>query len=386
MKKVFILFIISITFALQSKAQDILITREGNEKTVYELAISTNDIFYKLENKEDALIQKMSKKDVFMIKYSNGKKELFNTSESATSKTELSNNSTNNTTVSELENHPIVIKDEDLTPIKYIEKPTQKKANRFFTICQLKDGSIIEDDNIKAEYKITQSFIQFSNTLQTTLKNKTNRVLYIDLGNTFIMRGGEATPYYIPSSTSKETGSSKGGSVNLGGIGNALGVGGAAGGILNGVNVGGGTSKSSSTTIYAQRIIAIPPKSEKALEDQMIFPVGCGKLYHDSIISEEVNLLIGRDSRNIPARLVNSNNIKEGESLIRNENNTPIHFSSYITYSLDENCTETFPLKADFFAKQIIGYRTSKWMGDNFDKMLSPDWKDRCFLILWNSN
>ena len=69
-----------------------------------------------------------------------------------------------------------------------------------------------------------------------TIKNKTNKTIYIDLGNTFFSRGGEAQPYYIPGETHQYKGGTTGASVNMGAVAGALGVGGALGTLANGVN------------------------------------------------------------------------------------------------------------------------------------------------------
>ena len=92
--------------------------------------------------------------------------------------------------------------------------------------------------------------------LQFTFINKSNRTIYLDLGNTFYTSAGKSVCYFTPTSTTTTSSSSKGGSVNLGTIADALGVGGIAGTLANGVNVGGGSTNGTSTTTYAQRIIS----------------------------------------------------------------------------------------------------------------------------------
>lgn len=370
MKKLFILLTV-ISLALQSKAQDKLITQKGDVKIVYNVEVGPSNIFYKLENKENVTLQQIAKKDVVMIIHADGSKELFNTGETSTPKTETPQNLPIN--ASTIDRHPVVVKNGNFVAVQFIDekvKAKDKKANAFYAVCQLKNGSVMEDDNIKGEYKIIEE-MGYNIALQLTLQNKTDKTIYLDLGNTFIMRGGEATAYYIPSATSTGKESSAGGSMNLGGVSNALGVGGAAGNILSGVNVGGGSSKSSTTTTYAQRVIAIPPRSKKTLDDKLLFPVGSEKLY--------TNVDIWALGKSYIATNLNLK-LKEGESLEYNEDNSPVNVSSYTSYSFNEECKETFPLQANFYIKQIIGYRNSKWTAHNFDKLLSSDWKERTYI------
>ena len=78
--------------------------------------------------------------------------------------------------------------------------------------------------------------------LGVKVQNKTDHTIYIDLGNTFITRSGEAQAYYVPSSTVTSKGKTAGGSVNLGSVASAVGIGGAVGTLAGGVNVGGSNS------------------------------------------------------------------------------------------------------------------------------------------------
>ena len=72
------------------------------------------------------------------------------------------------------------------------------------------------------------------------VQNKTNKPIYIDLGNSFYISLGQSTCYYVPSSTTTSSSSGGGAGVNLGSVAGALGVGGVVGQLAGGVNVGGG--------------------------------------------------------------------------------------------------------------------------------------------------
>ena len=403
MKQLIILFSV-LCFVCNAKAQDKLITQKGDVKTVYVVEIGQNNIFYKLENKEGASLQQIGKKEVVMIIHTDGTKEIFNTGDTSTPKVETPQN--NAASTSQTDRHPVIVKNDNFVPVKFIDekkKGKNKKANIFYLLYQFKNGSIIGDDNLSVEYKIigymddsklTSSKVNlvpeedptkphFNYSLKVILQNKSDKTIYIDLGNTYISRGEEATAYYIPSATSTGKETSTGGSVNLGSISNAIGVGGAAGSILSGVNVGGSSSNLSTTTTYSQRIISIPPKSKKTLENQLIFPLGSESLYNNNIQSKKAGCYIDTFT---PLE----NKIKEGDSLEFDENNSPINFSSYITYSFHENCTETSFLNTQMYIKQIIGFRCTYniWTGlsnKDYDKSLSSDWKNRMYFLFSHS-
>lgn len=386
------------------EAQDKLITQDGDVKMVYNVEVSSNKIFYTLENKPNAAIQQIAKKEVLMIKHSDGTKELFNTGEDAsTPKTETPQKM--KVAEAQSDRHAIMLKNEDFVPVKYIDdvqKAKGKKANLYYVLYQIKNGSIIEDDNVVASFKVIGydqdlskkdltmvpnediTIPRWNYSLKVMLQNKTKKTLYIDLGNTFISRGGEATAYYIPSATSTGTETTTGGSVNLGSIGSALNIGGAAGTIMNGVNVGGSSTGISTTTTYSQRVIAIPPMSQKTLESKILFPAGSEPLYKDFIKNKTLKTIMGKETPVVYTTLANEN-LNEGESVVFDENSSPINFYSYITYSFDENCNETSYLQANMYVKQILGFRYNALLGiysKNYDKFLSPDWKNRTFFML----
>lgn len=123
----------------------------------------------------------------------------------------------------------------------------------------------------KDAYTFTPYQYDYSPAIQFKIKNKSTRTIYLDLGNTFYTMLGQPVCYYVPTSTTTSSSSSSGGSVNLGAVAGAAGIGGTLGTLAGGVNVGGGTTSGTSSTTFSQRVIAIPPMSTKALEPQSMY-------------------------------------------------------------------------------------------------------------------
>ena len=98
------------------------------------------------------------------------------------------------------------------------------------------------------------------------ITNKTNRTIYIDKGNCFKVMNYESYCYYNPTEqTTIGRGSGVGTSLKIGAVAGAIGLGGTVGQLASGITIEGSSSKSSSTTLIAQRVIAIPPHSIKNL-------------------------------------------------------------------------------------------------------------------------
>ena len=74
MKKLIIFAYFFLMAGVSASAQDVLITKDGDVKNVYEVEVGTNAVFYKSEDKADAAILRINKTDVYMIKRKDGTK------------------------------------------------------------------------------------------------------------------------------------------------------------------------------------------------------------------------------------------------------------------------------------------------------------------------
>lgn len=110
---------------------------------------------------------------------------------------------------------------------------------------------LYEDDNVKVS--IYQN--------QLVVYNKTDHVIYLDKETSFAYLNDVPTCLFTNASYTNSTSQGTDTNVNLGGIARALGMGGAAGSIMSGVNVGGNQTQGSSTTVYEQPIVTIAPQS-----------------------------------------------------------------------------------------------------------------------------
>ena len=68
MKRILVHFCLPILFISTINAQDILVLKNGEVKTVYSVEVGKESIFYTTENKHGATIHKIGKTDVFTIK------------------------------------------------------------------------------------------------------------------------------------------------------------------------------------------------------------------------------------------------------------------------------------------------------------------------------
>ena len=88
MKKIFILLVIFCAF-VNVWAQDVIVTKTGNEIEAKVQEIGFNDVKYKKWDNQTGPTYTLNKNEIFIIRYENGSRDVFNTSNST---------ETNNTT------------------------------------------------------------------------------------------------------------------------------------------------------------------------------------------------------------------------------------------------------------------------------------------------
>ena len=139
------------------------------------------------------------------------------------------------------------------TPVRYT-----------YTTENIKGTAIVDKENMVADYG--KFAIQYSCEGGVTIINKSDSIMYIDMAESYHILNGTAQQLYTNSVTTDFSSGSRGTTVNLGSITNALGVGGVVGTLAHGVNVGGSDTSGSSTQIFEERYISIPPMSRKPVK------------------------------------------------------------------------------------------------------------------------
>lgn len=371
-------------------AQDVIITQEGDAHKVYELEVGASSVFYKLENSENAPLKKMDKSNILMIKYQDGRKQIMGEEENS-----KPTNADNNTQKQEVSTPETVDYTDDAAnntaieywnniDVQYLEGKSNKKASLLYCQCELDKQSKIADKNVELKFsspRKSDGTVYNYKSFKVSIKNKSTETIYLDLGKCFLIRGSESIQCYVPSVTSNTSGQSIGTSVNMGSVANAMGVSGALGTLAQGVNVGGGKSSSSTTTTFAQRIVPVPPMSEKEIGTIELFPkdygakdieiynIKCGYykwIYRVDLVLEENQIPSLGETVSIPDKEL-------------------LKFGTFITYSMDETQSNPQSLNGTFSMSKIMGVkgknaRTGKLL---YEKNLSPNYEDAVFFLAY---
>ncbi len=360
-------------------AQDILVKKDGNIVKAKVMEITPTEIKYKRFSNPDGPLYTIEKNVVLSIVYENGEKELFENLGTPAVSSEQPESV--DYSISYEENEQLKRKyyaDVSVTAdqVKKLSKK-DKGAGTFYCQFMFTSDAVLADKNIEIEIKSlykgsTYRMFSVNQSFQVIIKNKSNRVVFIDLANSYFIRGEMTSPYYVPASTVDTNTKNKGISVNVGSVASALGVGGAVGTLASGINVGGSNTNSETTITFSQRIVSIPPMSLLELDPVLLFTEST---------SDANGIKVSRFyGANGGYPCFENLGFKQGKVYDWTEENTKFKFASFITYSFEENLQDVQTIKTEMYANRLIGLPSNINYGraavpvsrltDNFNKTL----------------
>lgn len=257
-----------IILSLTARA-DVIVLADGSTLKVYNLQVAPQWVFYTDSDAEDAPIKKLAIGDVFAYKI--GENPMTNVNSSAPQSTPAEEHKVSDSKGPK-QLDPVPASDNQFLIAKYNDRPDliykgkkpepNKFTNYFLSIWGIEDGSVLSDANVEIGFdKVYSDNDNKGRVIGMRIKitNKTASPIYLDLAACYkIMNGNHAMPYFTNSSYSVGSGTTQGASLNLGSVAAAFGIGGFAGTIAGGVNVGGANSKATEITTVEQQIISIP--------------------------------------------------------------------------------------------------------------------------------
>ena len=346
-----------------ASAQDMIVKKDGTVIQAKVTKIGTSEVEYKKWSNQDGPQYSIAISDILAINYKNGEKETFDNVGANVTVADASINTPK-------EEQPIIAPDNEklinlynnqvVQPVK--PKFKDKLARRMFTVWGITDNSILSDSHISVNFSKIYSYDVVTG-YAILVQNKSDETIYIDLANSFkISDKGISTPYYSNKTYTVNKSSGSGGSINVGAVANAIGVGGTVGTLASGLNVGGGTSSGATVTETEERILTIPPHSSAKLP--------LAKVVNKKEISEEPEHFW-------PSVVPNNMNIKlhEYKEICTQKNSTSIH-RRIITYSTNPNFTTYKRLNIGIYLKGGLGdyYSSLTYLDINPQCLKSTNW------------
>lgn len=367
-----IIIVLALTFlSMYSYAQDIIVKRDGSIIQAKVSEIDTSGVKYKKWTNQDGPTYVIAKSDVLAINYPNGEKDTFEETTTSSPTNTTPQRSSSASKASPSPNNNLLIEKYN-SPLRMKVEPSKKKAKSAFMIMGVNDNSTLSSEELEVVFVPTTYDMQKckaeplrlthnGGAFQIKIINKTDNIVYIDLGLTFrISKDDESFTYYNSDVIVSSSGSQSGAGFNIGGVTNALGIGGAVGSIAGATTVGGGRSHSISTEHHKERILAIPPHGNKTLS---AFDIACAKMSNFRTV---INCKAISKNEPIPGQTEGSYSYYfEGKIINKNllygevKEYTPdnsIGINKYqITYSCDPNFTEKKNLYFETYLKYMIG-------------------------------
>lgn len=347
-----------ITAFASLKAQDVIFKMNGDEIEAKVLKVSEHEIEYAKWSNLEGPKYVISLDNVFMVKYANGEKDVFEKSaqeqpsQSAGKKVSggIAEAAANNADlISSYNNHGASF---------IVDKTKNKQALYWVGILGVDDSSVMSSSMLEISIVQKESCLlhgtytnpwPFNGHFYLELHNKSDNIIYVDLGNTFRVDGsGNYKIYYNTAQTTVNHGSGGNVGLNVGAVSNVLGIGGAVGTLANGINVSSGKYNSSSTTYTRQRVIAIPPHGKSVLEQcEWEYLKGAALWKEENNVYKSYCEGFNYDYAKIP--------VKDGELLHYTFDESPQKYRYTITYSTDETFSSWEALTLNVFVKDLLG-------------------------------
>lgn len=267
-----------------------------------------------------------------------------------------------------------------------------KKANAIWYFLARTSTSITENEDISVVYGIYTKYANLGigdktgvggeapfPTMRIMVTNKSNKIIYIDLGTSFIKKNNVASVIYTPTVTSTMIGQSFGTSINMGAVAKSIGIGGFVGTAMGGINIGSGVSSSTTTSTYAQRFISIPPNSAVFLEDIPILTPGSEKALGDIFYYREVGMGKYKWTACLSPKF---SDVESGKIIDFSEDNTMFTIGGFLNYSFTEDFKEAKSIETTYYVKKIVGSSWGYKFGTVSDKEFSimdktfPQWRE----------
>lgn len=382
MKKQIVLTMLSLA-ALNVAAQDVVVKKDGSTILAKVLEVNQDNIKYKKFSNQNGPTYTINLSDVMSVNYENGEKEDFNNSsitnnanQGNEAKEIIKDAAPNN---SELLN--LYAKDYHLNPSYKLK---DKETSFGIAFLSFSNSSILSNDEIEIYLERDQTqhpdntmFGTFNANLKSSplfrydivFKNKTSKIIYVDLANCFRTTNlGVSYCYYSSDIVTENKQSTSGGSFNLGGITNAAGIGGVAGSLANATTVGKSNSTSLSKTHINQRILQIPPKGKVCLSKfeyvtekkatSLSFGIyeliNQGEEFFFSDQVDRVTNSLKLESKVLPLKI---GSVKMGEERRFNIDDSPFVVNYHLVYSTKEDFSTYSVLSPMLYINKIIGLK-----------------------------
>ena len=334
--RIFVLFLSF--FPLCIFAQDVIVKKDGSTILAKVNKVGTKEIEYKKWNNLNGPIYTIPVVDLLSINYQNGEKDTFS---NVSAKTQDIDTSGHQDEPMKIDKQPSrqnsLLIDSYKTNVRQIGNPSKGDATYCNVLFGIASSSIIANEDLEI------SFPQLgdSHSFDIEIKNKTNRVIYIDKGNCFRVINGRNSYCYFNSEKTTVT-----------------------------KDDGAGTHS-------IQRIIAIPANSTKKLCEDKYIKVSSSNWWVNIDPNEDFQTYSNQKPAGtfstVYAEVLASQfgffkgSIKVGQVITYDENTTKYKRAYHLTYSFTEKFSSYSTMDFSIYIQQVYGHKF--WSGKGLENI-----------------
>ena len=316
-------------------AQDVLVTESGDAIKAWSVDIGGTKIYYRTSADANAPLQSIDKSAVLVWKKADGSRVVIGQEEKKTTETPAAKKEPVMLDADDPEANEACIQAFNQTDAYSNKTPSKKTASSVLCLLHMMPDSKMADKNVEISYTFYRENL-VPKGIGVHVRNKTDKTIYVYLGNTFFLRHGISTPF-TQSQASQSTSNGNNGTVSTG---------------------------------FSQNVIAIPAQSTLDLGRQYFFPQDGKNPFGGNITNSMQNANVsGRISAYSSLLKTGSSQVchfywtgYKSDLLTRGEvrelapGGCPIDFGCKLTYSFSEDNTQLYHLDTKLYVSKIIGY------------------------------
>ena len=336
MKKILYLSFLLI-FSWEAMAQDVLVTESGDVIQAWGVDVGGSKIYYRTSEDANAPLQSIDKSSVLVWKKTDGTRVVIG-QEQQEKKAEKP----------AAKSDPVVLNADDpeanaaciqafnQTDAFMTKTPSKKMSKLLLCLLHVTPDSKMADKNVEISYSVYKESSYYAQEVSRTsgigvhVKNKTDKTIYVYLGNTFFLRHGVSTAFTQSQASQSTSGGSDG----------------------------------TKSTGFSQNVVAIPAQSTLDLGKQEFFPNDGKNPFGGNITSvmrdtyEQKTMLSSKKKTGTTSDFYwtesKSNLLLRGESHELAPGQYPLDFGFKLTYSFSEDNTQLYHLDTKLYVSKIM--------------------------------
>ena len=369
MKKLFVILFLALATGISAAAQSIIVTNDGGTVKAYNIEVTGNSVYFQTAVTSDSPIQKMNKSDILIIKMEDGTKLDPNapeqpSQEAAAPVAQVGETLKISGEVAEKNAAMIADFNRELTwepDAKFLKNHQGKIGNGYAGIMWVEEDSQLYNGEVTISYQRVyhtgvsvmggpevedyRSNVFMYPMVVVKVKNNTDRIIYLDLGSSFVTCEEDSVPFFVPeittvSNTNTDKKSSEYSDLKV------------SDSSISTSDRKYSSDKSSSVTTVkkAQRYVSVAPKSTLALDPKPL----CENDYRGS------NIYRNYSNLQVNQSVFPFTNTPYGVVFEIEKEYTPFRMGSCVTYSFNADHSHLRTIRTELYLKYVMCTSSSK--------------------------